>query len=79
MERVQDEDMNTTETTTRPTAEKVTQTRAVNKGSHVEYVTDAFWIAYPSFVSSYGHQSDRISAATGKGLTRKSAIAQALG
>ena len=64
-------------TTIRFTTEKVTHTREVNKGSHVGYATDTFWIAYPPHVGGYAYMIDRISAAAGKGSTRKAAVAQA--
>ena len=42
-----------------------------------EMSTRSFWIAYPDHVSAYGHASDRIARATGRGKTRKAALADA--
>ena len=63
--------------TIRFTTEKVTQTREVNKGSRIDHVVDTFWVAYPAYVGGFAHMSDLISAAAGKGSTRKAAVAQA--
>jgi hypothetical protein len=42
-----------------------------------EMGTRSFWIAYPAHVSAYGHASDRIARATGRGETKKAALADA--
>ena len=42
-----------------------------------EMSTRQFWIAYPAHVSAYGHASDRIARAAGRGKTKKAALADA--
>lgn len=43
-----------------------------------QYDSRTFWIAYRSHVASYGHTSDRISHAYGRGATEAEAIAAAI-
>jgi hypothetical protein len=54
--------------------EKVTENYQPEPG---QMDTRTFWIAYPSHVAGYGHTEDRISRATGRGKTRKAALADA--
>lgn len=39
--------------------------------------TRTYWVAYPAWVASYGHASDRASRAWGAGRTRAEALADA--
>jgi Ribbon-helix-helix protein, copG family len=66
----------TTERGTMPDleTEKVTENYQPEPG---QMDTRTFWIAYPSHVAGYGHTGDRISRATGRGKTRKAALADA--
>ena len=70
----------TTQTTERGTimadleTEKVTENYQPEPG---QMDTRTFWIAYPAHVAGYGHMGDRIARATGKGKTRKAALADA--
>ena len=59
------------------TAEKITENVAWNNGSHAGMTTQTSWIAYPNHVGTYGRMCDRVSAATGRGKTRRAALAAA--
>lgn len=39
--------------------------------------TRTFWIAYPAHVAEYGHMSDRVERAWGRGKTEEEALAKA--
>lgn len=54
--------------------EKVTENYQPRPG---QMDTRTFWIAYPAHVLTYGHMSDRIARAAGRGKTRKAALAAA--
>ena len=67
-----------TDTSTRSlTAEKITENVAWNNGTHAGVSTQTSWIAYPEHIGNYGRMSDRVSAATGRGKTRRAALAAA--
>jgi hypothetical protein len=74
--QVENETAQTTERGTMPDleTEKVTENYQPEPG---QMDTRTFWIAYPSHVAGYGHTEDRISRATGRGKTRKAALADA--
>ena len=59
--------------------EKVTENVAWNNGTHAGMKTVTFWVAYPAHVVGYGQMSDRVSACTGRGKTRREALAAAGG
>ena len=56
--------------------EKVTENYQPRPG---QMDTRTFWIAYPAHVAGYGHMSDRIARAAGRGKTRKTALEDAAG
>ncbi len=58
------------------TTEKVTRTYQPRPGQVAERT---FWIAYPDHVAAYARTDDRISRATGRGRTRREALAATQG